>query len=88
MKFEENTESDILCPTCVPPRKLVVKTNKLNGGQFLGCPNYPNCNHTRGIPEAWIMRAQGQTGLFDELENEKNETTPQPTKAPRSLSHN
>lgn len=68
VKFEENTESDILCPHCNPPRKLIVKTNKQNGGQFLGCPNYPNCNHTREIPEAWKMRAAGQVGLFDVLE--------------------
>jgi len=63
--FDENTESDILCPECTPPRKLIVKTNRNNGNQFLGCPNYPDCNYTRGIPEAWIMRANGQPSLFD-----------------------
>lgn len=65
-KFVENTESDILCPSCVPPRKLIVKTNKHTDHQFLGCPNYPDCNFTRGIPEEWKMRAAGQKGLFDE----------------------
>ncbi len=70
MKFEENTESDILCPNCNPPRKLIVKTNKVNGGQFLGCPNYPACDYTRGIPEEWIMRASGQPSLFDALAKE------------------
>ena len=68
--FEENTESDIFCPDCVPPRKLIVKTNKQNQSQFLGCPNYPNCNHTRQIPESWKMRAAGQAGLFDTIEKE------------------
>ena len=64
-KFQDNTETDIFCPHCVPPRKLIVKTNRHNGGQFLGCPNYPQCNFTREIPEAWKMRAAGQVGLFD-----------------------
>lgn len=68
MKFQDNTEADIYCPNCVPPRKLIVKTNRHTDHQFLGCPNYPECNHTRPIPEAWIMRAQGQPGLFDEME--------------------
>jgi ssDNA-binding Zn-finger/Zn-ribbon topoisomerase 1 len=66
-KFVENTESDILCPQCNPPRKLIVKTNRNNGNQFLGCPNYPDCKYTRGIPEEWIMRANGQPSLFDVL---------------------
>lgn len=66
-KFVDNTESDILCPQCNPPRKLIVKTNRHNGNQFLGCPNYPECNYTRGIPEEWKMRAAGQAGLFDVL---------------------
>jgi hypothetical protein len=25
MKFQENTQTDILCPQCNPPRKLIVK---------------------------------------------------------------
>jgi ssDNA-binding Zn-finger/Zn-ribbon topoisomerase 1 len=66
-KFENGTESDILCPDCVPPRKLIVKTNRQNENQFLGCPNYPICTYTRPIPEAWKMRAAGQVGLFDDL---------------------
>jgi len=66
-KFLENTESDILCPQCNPPSKLIVKTNRLNEHQFLACPNYPKCNYTRDIPEEWIMRANGQPSLFDVL---------------------
>ena len=66
-KFLENTESDIICPDCVPVRKLIVKTNKHTEHQFLGCPNYPGCTYTRGIPEEWKMRAAGQAGLFDEI---------------------
>jgi ssDNA-binding Zn-finger/Zn-ribbon topoisomerase 1 len=68
-KFVENTESDIPCPYCVPPRSLIVKTNHLTDHQFLGCPNYPECTFTRSIPEEWKMRAAGQKGLFDGLED-------------------
>ena len=74
MKFQENTESDILCPHCNPPRKLIVKTNKQNDNQFLGCPNFPNCDYTRGIPETWKMRAAGQVGLFDAIMEDENGT--------------
>lgn len=63
-KFKDNTEADIYCPECVPLRKLIVKTNRHTGNQFLGCPNWPECEYTRAIPEAWIMRAQGQQTLF------------------------
>jgi ssDNA-binding Zn-finger/Zn-ribbon topoisomerase 1 len=63
-KFPDGYESDILCPLCNPPRKLVVKTGRLTGNQFLGCPNWPECDYTRSIPEAWIMRASGQPELF------------------------
>jgi ssDNA-binding Zn-finger/Zn-ribbon topoisomerase 1 len=66
MKFQENTEASIFCPNCEPVVKLRVKTNRTTDHQFLGCPNWPECNHTRGIPEEWKMRASGQISLFDE----------------------
>jgi len=68
VKFPDNTESDLRCPRC--ERKLIVKTNRHTDHQFLGCPNYPECDYTRGIPEEWIMRAQGQPGLFDEVKQQ------------------
>ncbi len=64
VKLQDNLEVNIFCPTCKPPRKLIVKTNRQNGNQFLGCPNWPNCDYTRGIPEELILRAQGQKELF------------------------
>lgn len=63
-KFVDNSESEILCPECNPPRKLIVKTNRHTGNQFLGCPNWPDCGYTQQIPEAWVMKAQGQPTLF------------------------
>ena len=63
-KFDNNKPTDIPCPHCVPVVTLIVKTNRINENQFLGCPNYPECNYTRGIPEAWKMRANGQQELI------------------------
>jgi len=63
-QFEDGKESEIVCPNCQDSPKLIVRTNRSNGNQFLGCPNWPECNFTRGIPEEWIMRAQGQQELF------------------------
>mgnify|MGYP000844728180 CR=1 FL=1 len=68
IKFENNSESDIVCPNCKRHTKLVVKTNRKTDHQFLGCPNYPECDYTREIPQEWIMRASGQPGLFDKLQ--------------------
>jgi ssDNA-binding Zn-finger/Zn-ribbon topoisomerase 1 len=62
-KYEDGKEAMITCPECGSP-KLVVRTNTANGGQFLGCPNWPNCKHTQSIPESWKMRATGQPELF------------------------
>jgi len=68
-RFPDNTESDILCPECnTPSRRLIVRTNRQNGGQFLGCPNWPRCTYTREIPQSWIMRVNSQRGLFDNEE--------------------
>ena len=64
-KFTDNYQSDILCPLCGSGNYLIVRTNRHNGNQFLGCSKWPDCEYTRGIPEEWIMRIQGQRTLFD-----------------------
>jgi len=61
-----NQEVERYCPECKPLVKLIVKTNRHNGNQFLGCPNYPVCMYTCEIPEDVRMRQAGQAGLFDE----------------------
>ena len=63
--FKNNQETDMYCPNCGPSVKLIVKTNRHNHNQFLGCPNWPECNYTNPIPEDWKMRALGQAELFD-----------------------
>lgn len=63
--LRDNSETEILCPNCTPPRRLIVKTNRFTAHQFLGCPNWPDCNYTRSVPESLLMRASGQKTLFD-----------------------
>jgi ssDNA-binding Zn-finger/Zn-ribbon topoisomerase 1 len=61
--------AEIYCPECAGSFRgavrLVVKTNRKTQEQFLGCPNYPQCEFTQEIPEATKMRLAGQKGLFD-----------------------
>jgi ssDNA-binding Zn-finger/Zn-ribbon topoisomerase 1 len=62
MKYENNKPTDIPCPKC--GKMLIVKTNRNSEHQFLGCPDWPECEYTRGIPEEWKMREAGQKELF------------------------
>jgi len=66
VKLEKNSEVSRNCPLCPNSVKLIVKENHITGHQFLGCPNWPECDYTAPIPEELIMRVQGQRGLFDE----------------------
>jgi len=52
------------CPDCEPIVKLIIRTNKKSGNQFLGCPNWPECEHTEPIPEHIIMEFMGQERLL------------------------
>lgn len=54
------------CPEC--GAGLVVRTNRENDSQFIGCMAWPNCTHTEAIPESLRMRLMGAPGLFDEVE--------------------
>lgn len=63
MKFLDNSEVNRYCPDCTPPRKLIVKTNRHTGHQFLGCPNWPDCDYTTEIPESMRMKAAGAMTL-------------------------
>ena len=60
IQFQDGTESAILCPKCDTPHKLIIKTNRQTGRQFLACPNYPECRHTQPVPESWVMRVAGE----------------------------
>jgi len=52
------------CPIC--GATLVIRVNRATNTEFLGCPRWPECHHTEPLPEAIVLRRQGQRGLFDE----------------------
>ena len=57
-----------VCPRCGAP--LEIKVNRQTGEEFLGCsawqPRNMGCPYTEPLPEAIILRRQGQRDLFDE----------------------
>lgn len=62
-KLPDKKETEKACPKC--GSKLIVRTNRANESQFLGCPRWPECQHTEPIPESIRMRLQGQPTLFE-----------------------
>ncbi len=63
-KLQDRMQVNVFCPRCSPPVKLIVRTNRSNGIQFLGCPNWPeSCHHTQPIPADLIMRLHGAVPL-------------------------
>jgi len=61
--LSNGTETEKTCPLC--GAKLIVRTNRTTQHQFLGCPRWPDCQHTESIPEQIRMRLSGQPELFD-----------------------
>lgn len=45
------------CPEC--GGRLVVRVNRQNDTEFLGCASYPVCTHTEGVPEYLRLRKLG-----------------------------
>lgn len=70
MELPNNYETALACPGCGPTVKLIVKTNRLNRTQFLGCPEWPECQHTQPIPESVQMAYIGAPTLpgFGQME--------------------
>lgn len=54
------------CPDC--GGGLIIRENRENGSQFIGCMSWPTCTHTEPIPETLRMRLMGAPTLFDEDE--------------------
>lgn len=63
-KIPNGKQTEVGCPRCGAATLLVVRTNRQQGNQFLGCPNWPKCGHTQPIPEHIRMEAAGQPRLF------------------------
>lgn len=64
MKLPNGKKMAITCPECGVGTHLIVRTNRSQGHQFLGCENWPDCNYTRSIPESIRMEAAGQPRLL------------------------
>ena len=62
-KLLDGQSVSIVCPKCAPMVKLIIRTNRANGSQFLGCPNFPQCTFTRELPIDLVMRSLGATML-------------------------
>jgi len=65
--MKNRSEVSRTCPICREEGrgsvKLIVRTNRDNGTQFLGCPNWPACTHSEPIPEHVKMEAAGAARL-------------------------
>lgn len=42
---------------------MVIRKNKETGHEFLGCSQWPSCNHTEPLPMDIIMRRKGAATL-------------------------
>jgi DNA helicase-4 len=72
---EENERAPINCPRC-GQGVFVIRRNKMNGREFLGCTNYPFCdktysdteilNHQVKCPQCggWMVKRSGSYGDF------------------------
>ena len=59
------------CPRCGQP--LEIRVNRETKKEFLGCTmwrsDWEGCSYTERLPEAIVLRRQGQRGMFDEEED-------------------
>lgn len=58
----------IPCPACADNGRgrvlLEVRVNRKTGGEFLGCPEWPECSYTQPVPESIRMEMAGQPRLI------------------------
>lgn len=52
------------CPNCGVSTRLIIRKNRARGNYFVGCPNWPDCDHTEGLSEERKMRAEGHPTMF------------------------
>jgi ssDNA-binding Zn-finger/Zn-ribbon topoisomerase 1 len=50
------------CPDC-PDGTLIERVNKQNGGHFIGCSAWPECQHTEPVPAYLALIRQGAPQL-------------------------
>lgn len=49
----------LITKTCPAGHRLVVRKNRETGGDFLGCSQWPECQHTEPLPESLRLRLAG-----------------------------
>lgn len=52
----------VACKVCAAD--MVVRTNRENGSEFLGCSKWPECTETRPLPESIRMERLGAPRLL------------------------
>ena len=57
---------NVHCKACGSP--MVIRENRANGSEFLGCTRWPDCGETRPLPEDVKMRRAGAQPLPGMLE--------------------
>ena len=62
-QLADGTEVNVFCEDCSVPVKLIVRTNRQNGSQFLGCRNWPDCTYSKPLPIDIVMKLQGAVAL-------------------------
>ena len=55
------TEIKKACPKC--GKDLAVRVNGETHEEFLGCSQYPECEHTEPLPVNMVLRRQGAAPL-------------------------
>lgn len=62
--LQDGKKSAKSCPKCGPASKLIVRTNRKRETNFLGCENWPDCDHTEEIPTDMAMELMGAKRLL------------------------
>lgn len=47
--MNETPRIELTCPFCGPGARLVIRTNRASGRDFVGCERWPKCDHTQPL---------------------------------------
>jgi len=64
----EGLDVGVACPEC--GGDMLVRTVHSNSHQFLGCSNYPACEHTEPIPTTLLIADELELDRWEEVEGE------------------
>ena len=62
-----NPPISVRCPVCLEagrgPHPMVLRTNRNNGSEFLGCSQFPECTYSTALPAWYELRKAGAEPL-------------------------